>query len=36
LAQITIRLLAGGRVTDAAAGDRNARGTTAGTTSQTA
>ncbi|GAA4997266.1 NAD(P)H:quinone oxidoreductase [Actinopolymorpha pittospori] len=32
LAQITIRLLAGSRVTDAAAGDENARGTMAGTT----
>lgn len=36
LAQITIRLLAGGRVTVPAAGDGNARGTMAGTTSQTA
>jgi NAD(P)H dehydrogenase (quinone) len=36
LAQITIRLLEGSRVTDAAAGDGNARGTLAGTTSQTA
>ncbi|MER6949215.1 NAD(P)H:quinone oxidoreductase [Nonomuraea sp. NPDC000554] len=36
LAQITIRLLEGGRVTDAAAGDGNARGTRAGTTSSTA
>jgi NAD(P)H dehydrogenase (quinone) len=36
LAQITIRLLGGSRVTDAAAGDGNARGTRAGTTSQTA
>ena len=36
LAQITIRLLGGGRVTDAAAGDGNARGARAGTTSQTA
>ena len=36
LAQITIRLLAGGRVAVPAAGDGNARGTIAGTTSQTA
>lgn len=36
LAQITIRLLAGGRVTDTAAGDGNARGIRAGTISQTA
>jgi len=36
LAQITIRLLAGSRATDAAAGDGNGRGTRAGTTSQTA
>lgn len=36
LAQITIRLLGGGGATDAAAGDGNARGTLAGTTSQTA
>jgi len=36
LAEITIRLLGGSRVTDAAAGDGNARGTLAGTTSQTA
>ena len=36
LAQITIRLLAGGRVTDAAGGAGNGRGTKAGTTSQTA
>ncbi|WP_433444871.1 NAD(P)H:quinone oxidoreductase [Nonomuraea sp. CA-141351] len=36
LAQITIRLLGGSNVTDAAAGDGDARGTRAGTTSQTA
>ncbi|GAA3466378.1 NAD(P)H:quinone oxidoreductase [Nonomuraea roseola] len=36
LAQITIRLLGGVRVTDAAAGEGNARGTLAGSTSQTA
>jgi NAD(P)H dehydrogenase (quinone) len=36
LAQITLRLLAGGRVTVPAAGNGNARGTMAGTTSQTA
>jgi NAD(P)H dehydrogenase (quinone) len=36
LAEITIRLLGGGRVTDAAAGDGNAREATAGTTSQSA
>lgn len=36
LAQITIRLMEGGRVTEAAAGDGNARETLAGTTSQTA
>lgn len=36
LAQITIRLLAGGRVTVPAAGNGNARGTMAGTISQTA
>ena len=36
LAQITLRLLAGGLVTVSAAGDGNARGTMAGTTSQTA
>lgn len=36
LAQITIRLLAGGRITVPAAGDGNARGTMAGTTPQTA
>ncbi len=36
LAQITIRLLGGNRITDAAAGDGNARATEAGTTSQTA
>jgi NAD(P)H dehydrogenase (quinone) len=36
LAQITTRLLAGGRVTDAAAGNGNARGTMAETTSPTA
>jgi NAD(P)H dehydrogenase (quinone) len=36
LAQITIRLLAGSRVTDAAADDGNARAITTGTTSQTA
>lgn len=36
LAQITIRLLAGRRVTDAAAGDANGRRTSAGATSQTA
>ena len=36
LAQITIRLLEGGRVTDAGAGDGNARGTMTVTASQTA
>jgi NAD(P)H dehydrogenase (quinone) len=36
LAQITIRLLGGSRVTDAAAGNGNGRETTADTTSQTA
>jgi NAD(P)H dehydrogenase (quinone) len=36
LAQVTIRLLGGGRVTDAAAGDGNAHGTRARATSQTA
>jgi NAD(P)H dehydrogenase (quinone) len=36
LAQITIRLLGGSRVTDAAAGDGNARATGAAKTSQTA
>ena len=36
LAQITIRLLAGSRVTDPAADDGNGRGTGAGTVSQTA
>ncbi|SNT53693.1 NAD(P)H dehydrogenase (quinone) [Streptosporangium subroseum] len=36
LAQITIRLLGDGRVTDAAAGDGNARETVAATASQTA
>ncbi|MEU7893405.1 NAD(P)H:quinone oxidoreductase [Nonomuraea sp. NPDC049152] len=36
LAQITIRLMGGSRVTDAAAGDGNAREALAGTTSQTA
>ncbi|MBG0831993.1 hypothetical protein HS041_30265 [Planomonospora sp. ID67723] len=36
LAQVAIRLLGGGRVADAAAGDGNARATTAGTTSRTA
>jgi NAD(P)H dehydrogenase (quinone) len=36
LARITIRLLEGGRGTDAAAGDGNARGTRAAATSRTA
>jgi len=36
LAQITIRLLGGSRVADAAAGDANTRATGARTTSQTA
>jgi NAD(P)H dehydrogenase (quinone) len=36
LAEITIRLLGGSRITDAAAGDGNTRAASAGTASQTA